>query len=90
MTLDMLHVMSDQRFVCDLHMIAPWQLQPTCWRQFALQWGDWKKSRIALFSVIVVVAVVAVIITIIIIINNNSNNSMLFLLLSLQIIRIEK
>ena len=42
----MLHVMSTWCVACDLHTIAPWPLEQTCWRQFAAQWGDCKKKKI--------------------------------------------
>ena len=29
---------------CDVHTIAPWPLEPTCQRQFAMQWEDCKKN----------------------------------------------
>ena len=42
-----------------LHVIAPWPLERTCWRQFAAQGRDCRKSRIAPLKVVVVVVATA-------------------------------
>ena len=54
----MLHVMSTRCAACDLHTIAPWPLECTCWRQFAAQRGDCKKSRIAPSNVIIIIIII--------------------------------
>ena len=43
----MLHVIRARCAARDLHTIAPGPLDRACWRQFAAQCGDCKKSRIA-------------------------------------------
>ena len=64
---DMLLVMSARCVARDLHTIAPRPLEHACWREFAAQWGDCKKSRIVLFNVNIIIIIVFVIIVIIII-----------------------
>ena len=54
---DMLHVISARCVACDLHMIAPGPLECTCWRCFAAQWGDCKKSQIASVSAIIIIII---------------------------------
>ena len=44
---DMLHVISARCVARDWHTIAPWPLERTHWRQFAVQWGDGKISNCA-------------------------------------------
>ena len=56
--LDMLHVMSAQCVAHDLHTIAPWPLERTCWRQFAALWGDCKRSWIVPFSAIFIIFII--------------------------------
>ena len=53
----MLHVMGAQCVARDLHTIAPGPLERTCWRQFAAQWGDCKKSRIAPLNAIIIIII---------------------------------
>ena len=38
----------------DLHTIVSRPLERTCWRQFAAQWGDCKKSRIGPLNAIII------------------------------------
>ena len=64
----MLHVISARCVTRDLHTIAAGPLERTCWRQFATQWGDCKKSRIAPLNVIVIVVIIIIIFIIFIII----------------------
>ena len=52
---DTLHVMRDGCVTREMHMIAPWSLERTSWRQFAAQGVDSKK----LLVVVVVVAAAA-------------------------------
>ena len=40
---------------CDLHTTVPRPLERTCWRQFVVQWGDCKKSWIALVNAIIII-----------------------------------
>ena len=47
-----LHMMRVWCVACNLHMTALWPLESRCWRQLAMQPGDWKNSRIAPFNVI--------------------------------------
>ena len=63
----MLHVISAQCAARDLDTTAPEPLEHTCWRQFATQWQDCKKSRIASFNAIIIIIIIFIIITIIII-----------------------
>ena len=52
----MLHVVSALCVTHDLRTIAPGPLERTCWRQFAAQWGDCKKSQIApLIEIIIII-----------------------------------
>ena len=44
----MLHVISTQCVAHDLHMITPWPLERTYWRQFATQWGGCKDLELCL------------------------------------------
>ena len=53
----MLYVISAWCVACDLHTISPWPLEHTFWRQLAVQWGDWKKSWIAPFTVIIIIVI---------------------------------
>ena len=48
----MSHVISARRVARDLHTIAPRPLERTCWRQFAVHWGDSKKFRFVPFNAI--------------------------------------
>ena len=57
---DMLHVISARCVARDLHATAPGPLERTCWRRFAAQWGDCKKSRFAPVGAIVVVVVIII------------------------------
>ena len=50
-----LHVISARCVTHDLHTNTPWPLERTCWRQFAAQWGDCKKSRIAPLNAIIII-----------------------------------
>ena len=65
----MLHVMSARCVARDLHTIAPGPLESRCWREFATQWGDCQKSRIAHCQKSRFAPLNAIIIIIIIIIN---------------------
>ena len=49
-----LHVISALCVARGLFTIAPGPLERTCWRQFAAQWGDCKKSRIAPLNAITI------------------------------------
>ena len=61
----MLHVISAWSVARDLHMTAPGPLERTCWRRFAEQWGDCKKSQTAPFNVIIIIIIINIIIIII-------------------------
>ena len=50
----MFHVISARCVARDLLTTAPWPLERTGWRQFAAQWGDCEKSRIAPLNVIII------------------------------------
>ena len=53
MAQDMLHVISAWCAACDLHTIASWPPEHTCWRQSAAERGDYKKkTQMAPFNVI--------------------------------------
>ena len=54
----MLHVISAQCVACELHTIALRPLECTCWRQFAGQWGDCKKSRSAPLNAIFIIIII--------------------------------
>ena len=54
----MLHVISARCVARDLHMIAPSPLERTWWRQFATQWGECKKPRIAPLNAIIIIIIV--------------------------------
>ena len=49
----MLHMISVRWSAHDLHSVMPGLLERTCWRQFAGQWGDCQKSRIAPLNVLI-------------------------------------
>ena len=51
----MLHMISARCVAHDLHTIAPWPLERTCWRQFTVQWGDCKKSQTPPLNVIITI-----------------------------------
>ena len=64
---NILHVILSARCVAhDLHRIAPWPLERTCWRQFAAQSGDCNKSQIVPFNVTIIIIIIIIIIVIII------------------------
>ena len=65
---DMLHMISAVCAARDLDTIAPGPIERVCWRQFAVQWGDCKKSQIAPVSAIIIIIIIIIIIPIIIII----------------------
>ena len=44
----MLHVISSWCVARHMHMIVPWPLEHTCWRQFKAQWGDCKSLQLYL------------------------------------------
>ena len=50
-----LHVIGARCVARDLHTIVPWPLERTCWRQFAAQQGDCKKSRTAPLNAIIII-----------------------------------
>ena len=52
----MLHVISARCVARDLHTTVPGPLERTCWRRFAAQWGDCKKSRIAPLNAIIIIS----------------------------------
>ena len=52
---DMLHVISTRCVARDLHTIVPGPLGRTCWRWFAAQWGDCKKSWIAPLNAFIII-----------------------------------
>ena len=60
----------------ELYDVWLWPLELTCWRQFAAQWGDCKKSRIAppksriapLNAIIIIIIIIIITATVIIII----------------------
>ena len=54
----MMHVISARCVARDLHTIAPGPLKRMCWRQFAAQSGDCKKSRIAPWSAIIILLLI--------------------------------
>ena len=54
---DMLHVMSARCVARDLHTIVPRPVEHTCWRSFAAQWGDSKKSQIVPLNVIIIMII---------------------------------
>ena len=56
----MLHVMSSWCVARDMHTIAPRPLERTCWRWFAVQWGDSKKSRSAPLKAITIILIIDV------------------------------
>ena len=56
----MLHVIGARCVAHDLQTNAPWPLERTCWRQFATQWGDCKKSRIAPLNAIIIIIIVII------------------------------
>ena len=60
----MLLVISTGCVAHDLHTIAPWPLERTCWRQFLVQWGDCNKSWIAPLNAIIIVIIIIIIIII--------------------------
>ena len=45
----MLHVISARCVARDLHTVAPWPLQRTYWRQFAVQWGYCENLKLRLW-----------------------------------------
>ena len=51
----MLHMMTARCVARDLHTIAPWPLERTCWRWFMAQWGDHKNLELCLSMQVVVV-----------------------------------
>ena len=50
-----LHVKGAQCVTRDFQTIVPWPLECTCWRQFAAQRGDCKKSRTAPLNAIIII-----------------------------------
>ena len=54
-THNMFHMTSPLCAACDLHTNAPRPLESRCWRQFAAQRGDCKKSRIMPVSAITII-----------------------------------
>ena len=61
---NMMHVMSTWCVARDLNTIASRPLEHTCWRRFAAQWGDCKKSRIAPFNALLLLLLLLIIIII--------------------------
>ena len=53
----MLHVMGTRCVAWDLHTIAPGPLGHACWRRFAAQWGDCKKSQIVSLNEIIIIII---------------------------------
>ena len=51
------HVARD-KVLDDLHTIVPGPLECTCWRQFAEQWGDWKKALTAPLNAIIIIVII--------------------------------
>ena len=62
-----LHVIGAQCVARDFHTIVPWPLERTCWRQFAAQRADCKKSQTTPLNAIIIIIVIVIIIIIIII-----------------------
>ena len=50
----MLHVIGARCVAREFNTIVPWPLERTCWRQFAAQRGDCKKSRTAPLNAIII------------------------------------
>ena len=57
---DTLHVINVRRVARDLHTVAPWPLERTCWRQMAAQRGDCKKSRTAPVSAVIIIIIIII------------------------------
>ena len=53
-----LHVIGARSVARDFHTIVPWPLQHTCWRQFAAQQGDCKKSQSAPFNAMMMIIII--------------------------------
>ena len=49
-------------------MIVPRPLECTCWRQFAVQWEECQKSRIAPLNAIIIIFIIIIVVVAIIII----------------------
>ena len=45
---DMLHVVNTWCVAHDLHTIAPWSVECTCWKQFTVHWGECKNLELRL------------------------------------------
>ena len=54
----MLYVIGTLGAARDLHIIAARPLEHMCWRQFMMQWGNCKKSRIAPFHAIIIIIII--------------------------------
>ena len=52
---DTLHVIGARCVACDLYTIPPGPLEHMCWRQFAVLWGDCKKSWTAPLNAIIII-----------------------------------
>ena len=55
-----LHVKSARCVACDLHTIAPRSLERTCWRQFAAQREDCKKSWTVPLNAITIIIIIII------------------------------
>ena len=55
MTHNTLHVIGAWCVAHDFHTVVSWPLECKCWRQFAAQWGDYKKSWTASLNAIIII-----------------------------------
>ena len=57
----MLQVIGARCVAHDFYTIMSWPLERTCWRQFAAQRGDCKKSQTALLNGIIIIIIIIII-----------------------------